>query len=175
VSDFIFKCEGPYIKAEYREATTLTDIEPVGKMLKKIKRRFDDDPENWHVVAGVDKLGNKDLFIGQQPNLWQIKSKPLSPFTSVAMGMQARRLDDEINARIGIQQPADIAQLFGMLVPINKEETIIASGVENFSRKKTRVLKNRMKEVESDSQKNLKKSVEDEFAKQHPERKNMFI
>ncbi len=153
----------------------MDNIEPVGKMLKRIKRRFDNDPENWHVVAGVDNLGNKDLFIGQQPNLWQIKSKPLSPFTSVAMGTQARRLDDEINERIGIQQPSDISQLFGMLVPINKEETIIASGIENFSKNKTRMLKKRMKETEANSQKKLKKAVEDEFAKQHPERKNMFI
>jgi hypothetical protein len=151
-------------------------IEPVGKVLKTIKKKFDQDPENWHAVAGVDKLGNKDLFIGQQPNLWQIKSKPLSPFTSVAMGTCApRRLDDDINARIGMQTPSDINELFGMLVPINKDETIIASGIENFSQKKARVLKNRMKETDSDIQKELKKSVEEEFAKKHPERKNLYI
>ena len=67
-------------------------IEPIGKILKKIKRRFDADPENWQVVSGVDKLGNKDLFIGQQPRLWQIKSKPLSPLTSIAMGTSVRHL-----------------------------------------------------------------------------------
>ncbi|HMF33355.1 MAG TPA: hypothetical protein VKK79_18155 [Candidatus Lokiarchaeia archaeon] len=151
-------------------------IEPVGKIIKKIKRRFDEDPENWQAVAGVDNLGNNDLFIGQQPRLWQIKSKPLSPFTSIAMGTSApRRLDDDINQRIGIQSPTDFNQLFGMLVPVNKEETIIASGIENFSQKKARILKDRMKETDSDVQKELKKSVEDEFAKKHPERKNLYI
>lgn len=150
-------------------------IEPVGKILKKIKRKFDADPENWQVVSGVDKLGNKDLFIGQQPRLWQIKSKPLSPLTSIAIGTSVRRLDDDINERIGLQSPTDLNQLFGMLVPVNKDETIIASGIENFSQKKTRILKDRMKETDSDIQKELKKTVEDEFAKKHPDRKNLYI
>ena len=60
-------------------------------------------------------------------------------------------------------------------MPVDKDETIIASGIENFSQKKARILKDRMKETDSDIQKQLKKTVEDEFAKKHPDRKNLYV
>ena len=53
------------------------DTEPLGNIIKGIKKKYDKDKENWKVMGGVDKVGNTDLIISQNPNLWWIKSKAI--------------------------------------------------------------------------------------------------
>ncbi len=147
----------------------------IGDVIKRIKNQYDVDPENWRVFGGRDPRGNSDIFIQQHPKIWQIKLKPIDPFRNVAYGSPVRRLDDEINQKIGATPSQDdLLRLFGMMVPVNKDENIIASGIENFSPKKTNHIKKILKEKNPNQEKELQDEVEKEFGKKFPERKNLF-
>ena len=77
------------------------DPEALGNIIKGIKKKYDKDKENWKVMGGVDKAGNTDLIISQNPNLWWIKSKAIdqNPINhrAISYGMELRNIDDDIN------------------------------------------------------------------------------
>ena len=68
-------------------------IKPISSIVKKIKKKYDEDKEGWQVHGGVDNNYNHDLVISQQPNTWWIKSKPVDPYRSISFGKEFKNVD----------------------------------------------------------------------------------
>lgn len=151
------------------------DIEPLDAQFRKIKRKFDEDPKDWRVLSDIDAHGNKDLFINQRDDLWQIKTKPLSPFTGIAKSCHVRNLDEDIQREIHVRGVEGDKFIFQMIVPSSKDEAILASGVESFTNSKSKQLKEMINEKEKNIEKELTDDVEKTFEKHHSQRKNMFM
>ena len=152
------------------------NIEPVDAQFRKIKKRFDEDPTGWRVLTDVDPRGNKDMFISQRDELWQIKSKPLSPVAGIARSCHVRNLDDEIQHEINIRGIEGDKYVFSMLVPQpERKEVLVASGVESFARSKSWKLKAMLQGKNGDVERELTEGVEKEFERSHPQRKQMFL
>lgn len=148
----------------------------IADVIKRIKNKYDEDPEDWRVYGGQDPSGNQDIFIQHAPKIWQIKYKPINPLRSVAFGSPVRRLDDEINARIGAPPDSnDLLRLFGMMVPVSRDENIVASGVQQFSQAKTRQIKDSLREKTPNQERNLREEIDKEFTKHFPGRKNLYV
>lgn len=151
-------------------------IEPVDAQFRKIKKRFDEDPRDWRVLTDVDTHGNKDMFISQRDELWQLKSKPLSPVAGIARSCHVRDLDEEIQQEISARGIEGEKYIFSMLVPQpDRKEVLVASGVESFARSRSRKLKAMLQGKNGDVERELVDSVEKEFERAHPQRKQMFL
>ena len=153
----------------------MVKIEPIDAQFRKIKKKFESDPKDWRVLSDIDPKGNKDLFINQRDELWQIKTKPLSPVTGIASSCHVRNLDDEIQEEINTRGIEGNKFLFSMVVPQKDESAILASGVESFAKARTKRLKEMISEKEKNIEKELTEDVEQEFEKKHPQRKNLFM
>lgn len=153
----------------------MVEIEPIDAQFRKIKRRFDDDPKDWHVLSDVDPRGNKDMFISQREDLWQIKTKPLSPITGIARSCHVRNLDDEIQREIRARGMDGEKYLFSMMIPQSRNKALFAAGVESFANSKSRRLKDMLSEKEKNLEKDLADDVEKTFEKQHAQRRNLFM
>ncbi|MHA1369169.1 MAG: hypothetical protein ACTSWN_15615 [Promethearchaeota archaeon] len=151
-------------------------IEPIDEIMKKVKSKFDKDSSDWRILSDIDPFGNKDLFISQRENLWQIKTKPLNPTSGIAKGCFVRNLDDEIQAELEKKGLAGNKYIFSMLVPIHSEKNaIIASGIESFSRNHSKKLKEMLDEKNKNLQRDLTRSVEKTFEREHLQRKNLYL
>ncbi|MHA1734228.1 MAG: hypothetical protein ACTSU5_20005 [Promethearchaeota archaeon] len=149
----------------------------IDDVIRRIKKRFDQDPEDWRVYGGRDQRGNSDIFIQQHPHIWQIKLKPVDPFRNIAFGSPARRLDDEINEKINGKpgtRPDDLLRLFNMMVPISSEENVVASGIEQFSQSRAKDIREHLQEKNPNQEKGLQQEVEREFEKKFPGRSALF-
>ncbi len=150
----------------------MVDIEPIDAQFRKIKRKFDDDQNDWRVLSSMDPLGNKDLFISQRDDLWQIKTKPLSPVTGIASSCHVRNLDEDIQREIRARGIEGNKFLFSMVVPQKKDPAILASGIESFSESR------KLKEMIADKHKSLEKELADDvektFEKKHLARKTLY-
>nr|MDO8108963.1 hypothetical protein [Candidatus Sigynarchaeota archaeon] len=151
------------------------DIEPIDSQFRKIKRKFDEDPKDWHVLSDVDARGNKDLFINQHADLWQIKTKPLSPFTGIAKSCHVRNLDEDIQREIHARGFEGDKFLFSLIVPQQRDEALIATGIESFTNSKSQKLKEMMNDKNKNMEKDLADDVEKTFEKNHAQRRNMFM
>ena len=149
-------------------------VAPIDAAFRKIKKKFDDDPKDWRVLSDVDDKGNKDLFISQRNELWQVKTKPLNPVSGIARSCHARNLDDEIQEELRVKGLEGDKYLFSMMVP-QKENSIIASGIESFARKESGKLKGMLNEKNKNMEKDLVDEVEKEFEKKHMQRRNLFL
>ena len=150
----------------------MVEIEPIDAQFRKIKRKFDDDKADWRVLSSLDPRGNKDLFISQRDDLWQIKTKPLSPVTGIASTCHVRNLDEDIQKEIGARGIEGSKFLFSMVVPQRKDPAILASGIESFS--ESRKLKDMLADKHKSLEKDLTDDVEKTFEKQHPQRKTLY-
>jgi hypothetical protein len=152
------------------------DVKPVRKVIRKIKEKYDKDPEDWKITGCNDKHGNQDTFITHPPNTFWLKSKALNPYSAISYGSVIRNLDDEINKEISKKlTPDEMLRLFGFIVPVPPENAIIASGIERFSQKKGKSLKEKITEKKKDLSRSLARKVDEEFTKRHPQRKNLYI
>ncbi|MEJ2277448.1 MAG: hypothetical protein P8Y70_06825 [Candidatus Lokiarchaeota archaeon] len=152
-------------------------VEPVQNIFKKIKKEYDKDPKDWKVIGSRDNHGNNDTFITKKPNSFWLKSKQLSPFSSLSMGSVIRNIDRDIDEEVFGKKMSrdDMLRLFGMVVPINKDKSITAAGIENFSQKKGEHLKKVIKENRSNLEYSLAKRIDEEFTKKHPQRKGLYL
>jgi hypothetical protein len=151
-------------------------VAPIQKIFKKIKKEYDKDPKGWNVLSSKDNKGNYDTFINKKPNSFWLKSKQLSPFSSLSMGSIIRNIDRDIDEEIGKKLSRDdMLRLFGMVVPINKDSSITAAGIENFSQKKGNHLKKIIKENHSNLEFSLSKRIEEEYNKKHPQRSGLYL
>ncbi|MHA1684375.1 MAG: hypothetical protein ACTSUE_25790 [Promethearchaeota archaeon] len=150
-------------------------IEEIDELFKDIKKKFDDDPENWRVLSDIDGRGNKDLFISQHDNLWQIKTKPIDPRHGIAKGFRARSIDDDIQDELRAKGLEGDKYLFSMVVPQRETNPIFASGIESFAMNRSSTLKQQLADKHKHIERDLQNEVEKEFEKKHFRRKNMFL
>jgi hypothetical protein len=66
-------------------------------------------------------------------------------------------------------------RLFGMIVPVKKDQSIIASGIEKYSQSHGEYLKRIIHEQNPNLNYRLAKRIDEEFTKKHPQRKNLYI
>ncbi|MFX1476649.1 MAG: hypothetical protein ACFFCI_00825 [Promethearchaeota archaeon] len=151
-------------------------VAPIRTVIKKMKKEFDKDPKDWRVLGSKDRDGNLDTIITKKPNNFWLKSKQLSPFSALSMGTVVRNLDKDIDEKVGNKMsPNDMLRFFGMVVPIKENKSIIATGVENYSQKKGDYVKKLIGEKDSNLDYQLRRRVDEEFIKKHPQRKNLYI
>ena len=152
------------------------EIKPIRDVIKKIKKKYDKDSEDWKITGCRDKHGNQDTFITQPPNTFWLKSKALNPFSAISYGSVVRHIDDKINREIGKElTPDEMLRLIQFIVPTSQDNAIIASGIERFSQQKGKFLKDKITEKKKNLSKTLARKVDEEFTKKHPQRKNLFI
>ena len=149
---------------------------PISNVAKKLKKEYDKDPKDWRIIASKDKDGNSDTLITKKPNAYWLKSKQLSPYSSLSMGSVVRNIDKDIDEEIGKKlSPDDMLRLFGMVVPVQKDQNIIAAGVEKVSQVHGDYLKKVISERDPNLGYQMAKRVDEEFTKIHPQRKNLYI
>jgi hypothetical protein len=151
-------------------------VAPIRSVVKKMKKEYDRDPKDWRVLGSKDKDGNLDTIITKKPNSFWLKSKQLSPFSALSMGSVVRNLDKDIDEKVGKKMsPNDMLRFFGMVVPIKENKNIIATGIENYSQEKGDYIKKLINEKNSNLGVQLRRRVDEEFTKKHPQRKNLYM
>lgn len=156
----------------------MTDIETMAEIMKRINKKYEKDPEKWKVVGGVDQDGNHDMFIHQDPVTYWVKSKQISPNQYLSMGSEMTNIDMEINKKINKEngkKSEDLLRMFGMAVPTDQQNMIVASGLEHFSQPVSNQIKNNIDEKIPNFARNLNKEIEDLYRKKFSMRSGMFI
>jgi hypothetical protein len=163
-------------KEDKREKEDYHGVAPISHIAKKMKKRYDKDPKGWKVVGTKDSDGNNDTFITKKPNTYWLKSKQLSPFSSLSMGSVVRNIDRDIDEEIGQKMSKeDMLRLFGMVVPLKKNKNIIASGIEKYSKTHGGHIKKVINERSPNLNFQLAKRIDERFTKKHPQRKNLYL
>ena len=153
-------------------------VAPIKPIIKKMKKEYDRDPTDWRVIGSKDDHGNTDTFITKKPNAYWLKSKMLNPYSSLSMGTIVRNIDKDIDEASGkgkALSPDEMLRLFGMIVPIKKDQNIVASGIEKYSQQHGDYLKKIIGERDSNLGYQLVKRIDEEFTKKHPQKKNLYI
>ena len=151
-------------------------VAPIKHIVKKMKKEYDKDPKHWRVIGSKDKEGNQDTFITKKPDAYWVKSKQLSPFSALSMGTVVRKIDQDIDNKIGKKlSPDEMLRLFGMVVPIKKDQNVVAAGIEKYSQQHGDYLKKVISEKDSNLGHQMAKRIDEEFTKRHPQRKNLYI
>lgn len=154
-------------------------VAPIKPIIKKMKKHYDREPKDWRIIGSKDKDGNYDTFITKKPDAYWLKSKMLNPYSSLTMGSIVRNIDKEIDEKIEkgrTLSPDEMYRLFGMVVPIKKDQNIMAAGIEKYSQQHGDHLK---KVIHEDKDPNLgyqmARRIDEEFTKKYPQRKNLYI
>ncbi len=151
-------------------------VAPIHSIIKKLKKEYDKDPKDWRLIGSKDDQGNSDTFIGKKPNTYWLKSKMLSPYSALSMGSIVRNVDKEIDEGYGkVLSPNDMIRFFGMVVPVQKDKSVVAAGIEKYSQQHGDYIKKIIKEKESNLGYQLARRIDEEFTKRHPQRKNLYI
>ena len=159
-------------------------IKPISSIVKKIKKKYDEDKEGWQVQGGVDNQHNHDLIISQKPNTWWLKSKPIDPLRSISFGKEFKNVDltdldqeiaSETNQALKNKKKEAFHSLFGMSVPVSDQELINAMGIARVAPNEMKTLKQRVDEKYPNSEVNLKKKVKKKWKKEYPQRDNIFL
>ena len=151
-------------------------VAPIKHIVKKMKKEYDKDPKHWRVIGSKDKEGNQDTFITKKPDAYWVKSKQLSPFSALSMGTVVRKIDQDIDNKIGKKlSPDEMLRFFGMVVPIKKDQNVVAAGIEKYSQQHGDYLKKVISEKNSNLGHQMAKRIDEEFTKRHPQRKNLYI
>ena len=162
--------------SDKKEKKDYYGIAPISSVIKKMKRDYDKNPKDWRVIGSSDERGNTDTFITKKPNAYWLKSKQLSPYSALSMGTVVRNLDRDIDERIGKKMsPNDMLRLFGMVVPIKRDQNIIASGIEKYSQEHGNHLKELINERDPNIEHVLGRRIDKEFTKRHPQRRGLYI
>jgi hypothetical protein len=151
-------------------------VVPVSSIVKKMKKEYDRDPKDWRVIGSKDKDGNSDTFITKKPNSYWLKSKMINPYSSLTMGSVVRNLDRDIDEKVGKQlTPDDMFRLFGLVVPVKRDQNIIAAGIEKYSQQHGDYLKQIVKEKDANLGFHLRRKIDEEFTRKYNLRKNLYI
>jgi hypothetical protein len=159
------------------------DIKPISSIVKKIKKKYDEDKEGWSVQAGIDNQHNQDLIISQNPNTWWLKSKFIDPYRSISFGKELKNVDlTDLDQEIALESKLPLKNknevfhsIFGMSVPITDEELINAMGIARVAPNEMNTLKKRVDDKYPNSELNLKKKVKKKWEKNFPQRDSVFI
>lgn len=151
-------------------------VASIQSVVKKMKKDYDKDPKDWRVIGAKDKHGNTDTFIAKKPNAYWLKSKQLSPFSALSMGTIVKKIDQEIDEQIGkTLTQEEMLRLFGMVVPIKADKSIIATGIEKYSQSHGDYLKKIISEQNSNLGYQMARKIDEEFTKKYPQRKGLYI
>ena len=154
------------------------DPEALSNIIKSIKKKYDKDKENWKVMGGVDKAGNTDLIISQNPDLWWIKSKAIDPIRAISYGKELRNIDDDIAKEINRKKndPKKVFHsLFGMSVPVNQKDIITAAGIQRIAPREMNLLKKRINIEHPDTEIHLRKKIKKTWKSNFPTRDNIYL
>ena len=92
------------------------------------------------------------------------------------MGTIARNINKDIDEKIGkTMTPNDFLRLFGMIVPIKKDQSVLAAGIEKYSQEHGNYLKKIISEQNPNLDHQLAKRVDIEFRKKHPLRDGLYL
>ncbi len=160
-----------------REIEEDLQAKPIASVMKKMKKEYDNsNKKDWRVISSTDEDGNTDTFITKKPNAYWLKSKQLSPYSSLSMGSIVRNIDKDIDDQIGKKLSADdMLRLFGMVVPIQKNQNIFAGGIEKYSQQHGNHLKKVIGERDPNLNYQMARKIDEEFTKKHPQRRNLYI
>jgi hypothetical protein len=163
------------MKKENIEEEDYHGVAPVSNVIKKMKKEYDKDPKNWRIIGSTDKKGNKDTFIEKKPNTFWLKSRKLSPFSALSMGTVVKNIDRDIDEKIHGKELSkeEMLSLFGMVVPV-KNQSIVASGIENFSRERGNHIRKVIKEKRPNVGYQLARKVDEKFRHLYPRRDEMY-
>ncbi|MFX1503706.1 MAG: hypothetical protein ACFFDH_22285 [Promethearchaeota archaeon] len=164
------------MRSEEKEEKDYYGVAPINSIIKKVKKEYDKDPKNWRVIGANDDKGNIDTFITKKPNAYWLKSKQLSPYSALSMGTVVRNLDKDIDEMVGKKLSSnDMLRLFGMIVPINRDQNVIATGIEKYSQEHGNHLKELINERDPNIGHKLGRRIDKEFTKKHPQRRGLYI
>ena len=159
-----------------KEKEDYDGISPISSVVKLMKKEYDKDPKDWRVIGSSDKHGNTDTFITKKPNSFWLKSKQLSPYSALSMGSVIKNIDHEIDEKIGKKMsPDEMYRFFGMIVPVKKDQNVIAAGIEKYSQNHGDYLKKVISEKDPNLGYQLARRIDKEFTKKHPQRKGLYI
>lgn len=138
----------------------MVDPKPIDSIIRKIKKKWDMDKENWSIISNYDRDGNKEMLITQAPNSYWLKMKTITARSQMACGKEIKNLDDEINNNIKTHEKIhgktnaqhELKQLFGLIVP-SKKDILYTAGVEQISPQKVQNQKDKIEEKEKDADK----------------------
>lgn len=151
-------------------------VAPIKTVIKKMKKHYDQDSKGWRIIGTNDDHGNTDTLITKKPDAYWLKSKMLNPYSSLTMGATVRNIEKDIDEKVGKKMsPDDMLRLFGMIVPVNADQNIIAAGIEKYSHNHGNYLKKIIQEKETNLGYQLARRVDEEFTRKHPQRKNLYI
>jgi len=163
-------------KDDKKEKEDYHGVAPISHIAKQMKKQYDKDPKGWRITSSRDEKGNKDTFINKKPNTFWLKSKQLSPFSALSMGTVVRNINKDIDDETYGKRLSkeDMINLFGMVVPINKNRNVVASGIEKYSQKEGDYFKKIIKERKSNLGYKLAKKVDEKFRSNYPRRDEMY-
>ena len=159
----------------------MSEPEPIEKVIKKIKKKWEKDKEDWSVTSGIDRDGNTEMLINQNPATYWLKMKQESAYSTMAFGKELTNIDDEINKKIdgsskSIKNKQDLMGLFGMMVPSKKDEMIYSmAGHTKLSNEMMKEQKDKIEEKETDSDKLYRMYLRKKWQRQQELRENMYM
>ncbi len=161
----------------------LTEPEEISKVIKKIKQKWDKDPENWEVLGNVDKDGNREMLITQQPNSYWLKMRTLTANSHLAMGKELKNIDNEIDLKVNgikkfdsIKSKEQLINLFGMMVPDkSKKDVIYLSGVEKYSPEVVGLQKEKIEEKNPDADRLYRLYLRKKWEREQALRNGMYL
>lgn len=163
-------------KEDKEEKEDYHGVAPISHIAKQMKKQYDKNPKGWTITGSRDKKGNRDTFINKKPNTYWLKSKQLSPFSALSMGTVVRNLDKDIDEETYGRKLSkeDMYNLFGMVVPINKNKNVVASGIEKYSQKEGDYLKKIIKEKKANLGYQMAKKIDEKWRRNYPRRDEMY-
>lgn len=156
----------------------MSDPEPIDHIMKRMKKKYDEDKENWNVISSEDKDGNREMLINHAPNTWWLKMKQVNPYNYLSAGKELHNIDDEINEKIGkspkLDPQKELMQMFGMMVP-SKQDILYTTGVERFSPGLAQDCVKRIEEKNPDLDREFRKSIRKRWEKEHFDREGLYL
>jgi hypothetical protein len=155
----------------------MSDPEPIGDIMNRMKRKYDQDKHNWNVVSNQDKDGNREMLVNHDPNTWWLKMRQINPLSYLSAGKELHNIDEEINQKIGKQSKVDpekeLLQLFGMMTP-TKKDIIYTSGIERYSPPLVKDQIQKIEEKNPDLDKNFRQHIRKKWEKEYYDRDALY-
>ena len=160
----------------------MVDPKPIDSIIRKIKKKWDVDKENWSILSNHDKDGNKEMLITQAPNSYWLKMKTVTARSKMACGVEIKNLDDEISKNLKTHEKIqgksntqqELMQLFGLIVP-SKKDILYTTGVEQISPQKVQNQKEKIEEKEKDADKLFRLYLRRKWQREQALREGMYL
>ena len=160
----------------------MVDPKPLDSIIRKIKKKWDMDKENWSILSNHDKDGNKEMLITQAPYSYWLKMKTVTARSQMAYGVEVKNLDEEISKNIKTHEKIhgksdsqhELKQLFGLIVP-SKKDIIYTAGVEHISPQKVQNQKEKIEEKEKEADKLFRLYLRKKWEREQLLREGMYL